>query len=327
MPATPEVLISHDLPPAGSRVAGRMGDWDDLRAEIAERLPNARVSVARNRAETRERISSATVLIAIRLSDDLLDAATNLRWIQSLYAGVGGFDVERLRERGIVLTSGAGIHAEAVAETVVGYMLLFERGFLQGLSQQRDRTWKRYPTGELVDGTLGIVGLGEIGRRVAELGQAFGMTVIGTKRNTDADIDPVDEVFGPEDLHTVANRSDYVVLACPLTAETRGLFGREEFVAMPSSSVLINVARGPIVDQSALVVALQEGSIRGAALDVTDPEPLSPESPLWTMPEVIVTPHVAGSTDQYWRRGAELFAENYAKFVDDRVDEMRNRVA
>lgn len=323
----PEILLSHDLPPAGSRVAGRMGDWEDLAAEIRERIPEARVTVARNRAETRERIPSAEVLVAIALSADLLDAAADLRWIQSLYAGVGGFDVDRIRERGIVLTSGAGIHAEAVAETVVGYMLIFERGFLQGLSQQRDRTWRRYPTGELTNGTLGIVGLGEIGRRVAELGRAFGMTVIGTKRNADVDIDPVDEVFGPDDLHTVANRSDYLVVACPLTEETRGLFGREEFVAMPSSAVLINVARGPIVDEPALVVALQEGLIRGAALDVTDPEPLPPESPLWTMPEVIVTPHVAGSTDRYWERGAELFAENYARFVDDRLEEMRNRIA
>ena len=327
MPAPPEILISHDLPPAGSRVTGRMGDWDDLKAAIEKRLPDTRVTVARNRAETREHVTSARVLIAIGLSEELLDAAGDLRWIQSLYAGVGGFDVERLRERGIVLTSGAGIHAEAVAETVFGYVLIFERGFLRGLSQQRDRTWKRYPTGELVGGTLGIVGLGEIGRRVAELGEAFGMTVIGTKRDPDVAIDPVDEVFGPEELHTVANRSDYVVLACPLTDETRGLFGRDEFVAMRSSAVLINVARGPIVDESALVTALQEGVIRGAALDVTDPEPLPPESPLWTMPEVIVTPHVAGSTDQYWRRGAELFADNYAKFVDGRIDEMRNRVA
>ncbi|MEF8842100.1 MAG: D-2-hydroxyacid dehydrogenase [Haloarculaceae archaeon] len=303
-----------------------MGDWDDLAAAIEDRLPDADITVARSRGETQEHITSATVLIAIGLSDELLGAATDLQWIQSLYAGVGAFDVPRLRERGVVLTSGAGIHSEAVAETVFGYLLIFERGFLRGLSQQRDRTWKRYPTGELVDGTLGIVGLGEIGRRVAELGRAFGMTVIGTKRDPDVDIDPVDEVFGPEDLHTVANRSDYVVIACPLTDETCGLFGREEFVAMPSSAVLINVARGPIVDESALVTALGEGLIRGAALDVTDPEPLPPESPLWSMPEVIVTPHIAGSTDQYWRRGAELFADNYAMFVDGRLDEMKNRV-
>jgi phosphoglycerate dehydrogenase-like enzyme len=284
------------------------------------------VTVARNRAETREHIGSATVLVAIRLSDDLLDAATDLEWVQSLYAGVGGFDVDRLRERGIVLTSGAGIHAEAVAETVLGYLLTFERGLLQGLAQQRERTWRRYPTGELADGTLGIVGLGEIGRRVAELGQAFGTTVIGTKRDPAVDIGAVDEVFGPDDLHTVLNRSDYVVVACPLTDETRGLFDREAFVAMPSSAVLVNVARGPVVDEDALVTAVQEGVIRGAALDVTDPEPLPPESPLWTMPEVIVTPHVAGSTDQYWRRGAELFAENYAAFVEDRMADLRNRV-
>lgn len=327
MPATPEILLSHDLPPAGSRVVGRMGDWDDLAAEITERLPDARVTVARNRAETREQIGSIEILLAIRLPEDLLDAATDLRWIQSLYAGVGGFDVDRLRERGILLTSGAGIHAEAVAETVVGYMLIYERGFLQGLSQQRARSWRRYPTGELADGTLGIVGLGEIGRRAAELGKAFGMTVVGTKRDPDVAIEHVDEVFGPGDLHTVLNRSDYVLIACPLMDETRGLFGREAFVAMPSSAVLINVARGPIVDHDALVTAIQEGVIRGAALDVTDPEPLPPESPLWTMPEVVVTPHVAGSTDQYWRRGAELFADNYARFVDDRIDEMRNRIA
>jgi phosphoglycerate dehydrogenase-like enzyme len=315
-----KILISHRIPPAGP------SEHDGLRAALLAELPDACITVAKTPNSTGEAVDSADILLASGMSTETLNAATSLKWVQSLHAGVGQFPIDETEERGVVLTSGAGIHAQAVAETVLGYALLFERGILHGLDHQGESVWKRYETSELGEKTVGIVGVGTVGGRIAELCGSVGSTVLGTRRNPDTGHETVDEMYLPDELQTLASRADYVIVSCPLTDKTRGLFGEDEFLSMKHSGVLVNVARGPIIDHSALVSAIQEGRIRGAALDVTDPEPLPSDSPLWSMPEVVVTPHVSGGTDQYWRRGAELFAKNYRTFVDGRLDEMTNRV-
>jgi phosphoglycerate dehydrogenase-like enzyme len=152
------------------------------------------------------------------------------------------------------------------------------------------------------------------------------MAVLGVKRDTSTYDDTVDEIFPPEELHTVLGRSDYVVLACPLTEETEGMIGANELASIGPGGVLVNVARGAVVEQDALVAQIQEGYLGGAALDVTDPEPLPAGSPLWDSSDVILTPHMAGGSPEFPRRCAEVFVENYRRYVDGEVDAMRNRV-
>lgn len=297
-----------------------------LKTEIEARLPELTVRVARTPAETEELISTATVLVTFRLPATLLDQAENLEWVQALSAGVESYDTERLRDEGIVLTNASGSHAEPIGEQVLGYMLLFERDLLGGLRRQRRGVWERYSGGELLGKTLGVVGVGSIGGRVAELGSALGMTVLGVKRDLETVPDAVDEVFGPDSLHAVLNRSDYVVLSCPLTDATREMIGSEELETLGTDGVLVNVARGAVVDQDALCTALQQRRIRGAAPDVFVDEPLPGASALWDLSNVVITPHMAGVSPAYHARKAEIFATNYRAFADGRDSGYMNRV-
>jgi len=297
-----------------------------LRTALADRLPDADLAVTATPSETDDRLADAEIVATVRLPDDRLADAENLRWLQSLSAGVDHFDTDALESRGIALTNASGVHAEPIGEQVLGYMLVFERNIHKGIARQHRGVWETYGGRELRDETVGIVGVGAIGARVAELASAFGMEVLGTKRTPETAPDAVDEAFGPDGLYEVLSRSDYVVVACPLTDETRGLLGEEAFRTMPSTGVVVNVARGEIVDQDALTEALQEGLIRGAALDVFDEEPLGADSPLWDLSNAVVTPHMAGSTPHYWERCADLFAENYERYVAGDLDGMTNRV-
>ena len=317
----PETLLLH------TAATSHWTDLDSLASALGKRLPDLDLRVARTPPESRERIATAEIVIAPRVPGELLSAAEELRWIQALSSGVDFFDFETLDERGIALTNVAGVHAEPIAEQVLGYMLAFERGIVEGMRQQRRRVWERYEGGELRGKTLGVIGVGAIGTRAAELAQAFGMTVVGSKRDPETAPDAVDECFGPDGLHDLLARSDYVVVACPLTDETRDLLSYDELGTMGSDSVLINIARGPIVDEEALETALQQAIVGGAALDVFDSEPLSPDSPLWDLSNVIVTPHMAGSTPKKSARVADLFAENYAAYLEDGPDAMSTLVS
>jgi len=194
----------------------------------------------------------------------------------------------------VVLTSAAGVHAEAIAQQVVGYLLAFERGLHRAWRQQSRGVWKSFRPGELGGATLGVVGLGSIGGRTAELVSAFDVTVVGTKRDPSTAPAAADAVYSPDGLYEVLPESDYLLISCPLTDETRGLIGADALDALSDDAVLVNVARGAIVDQDALTRALQGGSLGGAALDVFEEEPLPAESPLWELSNVVVTPHNAG---------------------------------
>ena len=287
----------------------------ELLAELRDRLPDVSFRRARTPAEDRQFIETAEVVVAGSFDDDLLAHAPELRWVQAISAGVDHYNVEALREHDVTLTNASGVHAEPIAEQVLGYMLVFERNLHRGIRQQADHLWSKFRGGELRGKTLGIVGLGAIGSRVAELGSTLDMRVVGTKRNPSTAPDAVDEAYGPDALGELLRRADYVVLACPLTDETRGMIDAEALTAMNHDAVLVNVARGPIVDEDALVRALQGRRIRGAALDVFETEPLPPDSLLWDLPNVVVTPHMAGSTPAYRARIADIFAENYPRFV------------
>jgi phosphoglycerate dehydrogenase-like enzyme len=184
----PTVLVSHTVD------AGYWSDIEALRAAVETRVPGVDLRVAHTPPETRELAGEADALLATHVSTDLLEAAPNLRWVQTLSSGVDFLDTEAIADHGVALTNAAGVHAEPIAEQVIGYLLTFERGIHTGIQQQQAGLWQRYSGGEVRGKTLGIVGLGAIGGRTAEYAQAFGMTVVGTKRDPSTAPEPVDEV-------------------------------------------------------------------------------------------------------------------------------------
>jgi len=294
---------------------------------VRDRVPDADVAVAATPAETVELAADADALVTYGMSRDALDRG-DVRWMQVLSAGVDSYDLDELQDRGVALTNASGVHAEPIGEQVLGYMLSFERR-LHELDRQRSAgVWERREGGELRGKTLGIVGVGAIGGRVAELGGALGMTVLGTKRDTGETPAGVDELFGPdrESLHEVCRRADYLVLACPLTDETEQLVGMDELRLLGEEGVLVNVARGAVVDQDALVRALRYHVVGGAALDVFETEPLPDGSPLWDLSNVLLTPHMAGSTPHKVGRWVDIVAPNYRRLRAGDVDELENRI-
>lgn len=311
----PTVLIPHTVPPEAA------GEFE---AELGDRVPADALVRATTPAQSRERLPGADVLVAFRPPPGVPGEAPELRWIQALSSGVNHYDRAALSDAGVALTNAAGVHAEPIGEQVLGYLLTFERGLHEAARNQHEDRWQRIEGGELAGKTVGVIGLGAIGGRVAELASAFGTTVLGTKRDLSSVPDAVDEAFPAEEYWPVLERADHLVIACPLTEQTRGLIGADELRVLGSDAVLVNVARGEVVDQSALVRALRGRRIGGAALDVFEEEPLPEDSPLWDLPNAVVTPHMAGTTPAYLRRCADVFAENYERFRDGR--DLRNRV-
>jgi len=203
-----------------------------------------------------------------------------------------------------------------ISEQVLGYLLTFARDLREGMRRQKRREWRHYQPGELTGSTVTVVGLGSIGTQLLKRLEPFGVERLGV-RHTPEKGGSADDVFGYDEIHDPFSRSDYVVLSCPLTDKTRGLVGRPELQTLSNDAVLVNVARGPVVDTEELVNALRRNVIGGAALDVTDPEPLPAEHPLWEFDNVLLTPHNAGSSPGLLDRVAALLAENVAQ-ADER---------
>ncbi len=251
--------------------------------------------------------------------------APNLRWLQFPGAGIDSLAPTGIlgADSGVTVTTAAGIHAINISEYVFGSMLMFNWNWPQMVRLQDGHVWARSATWynlggrELMGQTLGIIGLGHIGRRIAQLGHAFGMRVLATSRSIrdEAYQDPdVDQSFPVDKLRELLGSSDYVVISVPLTRETEKLIGEPELRAMRRNAYLVNVARGRVIDEQALVRALHEGWIAGAGLDVAEEEPLPPQSPLYSMPNVILTPHISGNSVHYEARLAALFAENLRRY-------------
>ena len=251
--------------------------------------------------------------------EDLPRQAPRLRWIQLSSSGVGQF-VERtgLGGSSVVVTNAAGVHATPLAEFVLFAMLYFAKRMPRVLADQRRHHWERFALDTLPGKTLGLVGLGRVGQGIARVARALGLRVLATRR-TGADgsgAPDVDLVFPPAGLHRLLGASDYVALTVPLTRETAGLLGEAELAAMKPGAVLINVARGQIVDEPALIRALQSGHLGGAALDVFAVEPLPPGSPLWDLPNVLVTPHSMSTALGENEALVDLFCDNLRRYLD-----------
>ncbi|WP_254530377.1 D-2-hydroxyacid dehydrogenase [Natrinema gelatinilyticum] len=294
---------------------------------IRDRLPDHTVSLARTPAEEREAIRTARFVTGMTLEENLLAVAETLEVFACAYAGTGHLPLDSLEERGVAVTNASGVHGPNIGEHVLGAILHFTRRFHVGARRQRRREWRHYKAHELQGSTVTVVGLGAIGTAVCERLDPFGVETIGV-RFTPEKGGPTDEVVGFEDdaFDDALARTDYLVLACPLTATTRGLIDGDAFVTMNPEAVLVNIARGPVVETDALVDALRSNLIRGASLDVTDPEPLPEGHPLWTLGNVQITPHNAGHTPKYYDRLADIVAENVRRFDDGDVDDLENQV-
>ncbi|WP_096390233.1 D-2-hydroxyacid dehydrogenase [Halopenitus persicus] len=318
MSTPPTVLVMHEAPHDRS--------VEELWTAIESHDAAIDLRRARSYAETERQIPEAEIVVTRALDEDLLEAATELEWVQALNAGVDHYDLDRMRDRDIILTNASGVHAIPAAEQVLGTMLLFERNLLEGIRRHRRREWRHFSGGELHGSTVGVIGVGEIGGGIADRTSAFGMETLGLRRNPDQGHDSVDEMFGPDELDALLARSKYVVLSCPLTEDTRGLLDARAFESMRSDAVVVNVARGEVVDEDALVTALRGGEIGGAALDVQATEPLPEDSPLWNLSNVLVTPHMAGSSPKYLDRCADIFLSNYERYRRGEYDAFENRV-
>ncbi len=294
---------------------------------IRERLPDHEVRHARSPREEREFVQDAEVVTGLS-PKGWLDHADRLELFQCLYAGTDHLPLTELAERGVAVTSAAGVHGPNIAEWVIGMMLTFARRLHTGFRRADRREWRHFQAGEFQGSTVTIVGLGNIGTAVAERLDGFGVETIGV-RYTPSKGGPTDEVVGfdPDEFHDALARTDYLVIACPLTETTEGLIDAAAFETLPPSAVLLNIARGPIVETEALVHELQTGGLEGAALDVTDPEPLPEDHVLWTFENVLITPHNSGHTPAYYERVADILAENVDRIAEAGLEaELRNQV-
>jgi phosphoglycerate dehydrogenase-like enzyme len=263
----------------------------------------------------------AVVYMGFGIPAAILREGPSLRWVHSGAAGVRGSLTPEMRSSDVVFTNSAGIHGPPVAETVLGYLLHFARGFDHAVRSQVAGQWDRTafdsadaPVRELAGSTVGIVGVGGIGREVARRVRCMGARVIGTRRR-DAQVEGVEILAGGEGLDRLLERSDYVVLAVPETDETRGLMDAAALARMKEGAVLVNVARGGLVDEAALLSALENGRLRGAALDAFSTEPLPDAHPFWRAPRVLLTPHTSAYTHRFWEREAELILDNLRRYL------------
>ncbi|HEY8494449.1 MAG TPA: D-2-hydroxyacid dehydrogenase [Myxococcota bacterium] len=248
--------------------------------------------------------------------------APRLRWLHTFSAGVDHPWFQALRARGVRLTTSSGAHASPIAQTVLLYLLALSRDLPAWMDAQRRRAWEPHEIRELTGLLLGVVGMGPIGLEVARLAQACGMQVIGVRRTPRGD-EPC-ETWPLARLDELVARADALVLALPLTDETRRLFDAARLARTKRGAWLVNVGRGALVDEPALVEALRTGRLGGAALDVFETEPLPPESPLWAMPNVIVTPHNSGDAPGNRVRATEIFLDNLGRWT--RGEPLRNEV-
>jgi D-2-hydroxyacid dehydrogenase (NADP+) len=272
----------------------------------------------------RAAIEDADAAFSASVDRDMLRSAQRLRWVQSPAAGVGYMLTPELAASHVVLTNMKGVRARAIAEHVLGVTIALSRQLHVAIRHQAGHVWAADMEATATIRTLqgrrmAIVGLGSIGIEIAKIAAPFGMRVSGIRRR--ADLPPpsgpgwaVEEVLPPERLIELVGRSDVVVLSAPVTPATRGLIGRAEIAAMKPGALLVNIGRGRLVNDDALIAALRKGRLAGAALDVFTKEPLDPASPYWDLPNVIVTPHISGALEDYWSKAVALFADNLRRF-------------
>jgi phosphoglycerate dehydrogenase-like enzyme len=283
--------------------------------------PETRIITGNDAALFTDAAPQADVLlngfVKLDLFREVFRNAVNLKWVHSLSAGVENTLFPELIASPVPLTNARGVFSRSLGEFVITGALYFDKKITQMQRQQREGRFDAMDVGELHGKTLGIVSYGSIGRASAKLARAFGMRVLATRRRPDLSQgdDLVDATFAPSRLAEMMAQSDFVAICSPLTPETRGLVGPAEIAAMKPSAVLINVGRGPVVNEPALIDALRNNRIRGAALDVFEQEPLPAGHPFYSMENVLLSPHSADHTPGWTESAVEFFVENFHRFA------------
>ncbi len=295
---------------------------------LAPRHPELTIKTVGTLAEAKANIHEADIFMGFgpQLDAEFFHHAPRLKWVNSLGTGTDGIADFPHLGKDVVVTATRGIHGVPMSEMAFLLMLAFNRDFRRIERQRASATWERYP-GKLLDKkSVGLLGLGAIAEVMAPRFRAFGMRVIGISR-TDRAVPGIDAIFPRDKIVQAVKDLDYLVLLVPLEPDTRNIVDDTVLSAMKPTSILVNLARGGVLDEDALVRALQEKKIAGAALDALDKEPLPADHPLWTMPNVIITPHVGGYCDTYVEMAAEQFEERLSHFAAGRPDLMAHRVA
>jgi phosphoglycerate dehydrogenase-like enzyme len=298
-------------------------------AALAAAAPHVRFVTGLSREEALGRAAEADGADVSYATPEFLRAASRLRWVQARSAGVDRFLAvpELVARDELLLTNYRGVHGPAIADHTMAMLLALTRDLPGSLAAQREQRWSREaerPRIALAGRTMLVVGLGGIGSEIAVRAHGMGMRVIATRRSVEPAPSYVERVGTPDQLRSMLAEADVVAIAVPLTAETEGLFDADLFAAMRKGSYLLNIARGKVVRTDALLAALREGHLAGAGLDVTDPEPLPADHPLWKEPNVIITAHIAADAELTEARGMELELENMRRF--DRGEPLLNVV-
>jgi D-2-hydroxyacid dehydrogenase (NADP+) len=259
-------------------------------------------------------LKDVEVMFGFRLPKNTLKRAPKIKWLQMMTAGVERYLDADMVKSDVVITNASGLAAVPIAEWLMNVMLMFARQMPRYLRNKDEAKWERFPSAVLSGKTVGIIGLGAIGSETARRAQAFGMNVIGCRRSQRR-ARYCDEIVPREQLPELLHESDYVIIAVPWTPETNGMIGAKELAAMKPSGYLLNIGRGDIINEPELIKSLEAKKIAGAGLDVFSQEPLPPTSPLWKLPNVIMTPHIAGSMEDYIGQACDLFVKNLTRYV------------
>lgn len=292
-------------------------------ANLRRDFPQAEIVYRDNYDTVESDIRDAEVVFTLSLRPDQFTAAKKLKWIHCPAAAVHQFSFPELISSEVILTNGRDVHGPSVAEHVMALVFAMAKNLhLDARYQQKhewgqEQIWYARPHPRTIAGaTLGLVGLGSIGRAAAKHAAGLGMRVIAVREHPEkGSVEGVSQIFGTAQLDSLLAQSDYVVLAAPVTSDTTGLMNATRFARMKPDACLINVSRGQLVDEVALAQALREKKIGGAALDVFEKEPLPPDSPLWDIETLLITPHTAGLEEKLWERQYELFSENLRRYL------------
>jgi len=298
---------------------------EEFRKALQPKFPEIFMHAASNAERLAELVEEMEILLAFAMPDELMRRASKLQWIQGLGTGVDYLtNLPSLRKE-VIITSMRGIHGPQMSEMAFLQMLALGRNFPQMVRNQDLGVWESWPAKLLWRKKVGILGLGVVGEELARKCKAFGMSVYGINRSWKA-IDSVDHFFGPEDIVKVAAEVDYLIIVAPNTPQTQNIIDAQVLSAMKPTAFLINIARGELVDEDALIGALETGKIAGAALDAFVHEPLPADHPFWKMKNVIVTSHVGGRSDIYVEQALPIIEENLRRFLKGERKDLINLV-